>query len=105
LSLAFLLSIVCFVATALVYRHNLERVTATKNWVEHTYEVIAKLEALNSVVTKTESGVRGFVATGDLSYLPQRDSASIAAEKLLHEISSLTSDNPSQQQRLARLTP
>ncbi|OQR42387.1 hypothetical protein BW261_26075, partial [Klebsiella aerogenes] len=96
---------VCFVATALVYRHNLERVTATKNWVEHTYEVIAKLEALNSVVTKTESGVRGFVATGDLSYLPQRDSASIAAEKLLHEISSLTSDNPSQQQRLARLTP
>jgi PAS domain S-box-containing protein len=81
------------------------RVNENAAWVEHTYEVLGSLELLLPAVTDSETAERGYVITGDESYLePYRQSATtvVSQAKRLRE---LTADNPAQQQRLDLVLP
>jgi two-component system, sensor histidine kinase and response regulator len=72
--------------------------------VEHTHQVIERLAGLLSATQDIETGYRGFVLAGDERFLvPYEDGVSKAPANLA-AIAMLTSDNPGQQQRLARLT-
>src|SRR5947209_20224148 len=44
-------------------------VIETNQMVAHTYEVLASLEELLSLMKDAETGQRGYLLTGDLSYL------------------------------------
>lgn len=72
-------------------------------WVQHTLKVINQVERIMSSAKDAETGNRGFLITGEDEYLQPY---TVAVRELPGEIdkfASLTSDNPSQQQRLIEL--
>ncbi len=74
-------------------------------WVTHTHEVLEHLDGLLIAAVDAETAQRGFIITGDDSYLePYRDTDE-AIERVFQELRQLTSDNPIQQRNLDRLEP
>jgi len=91
------------VLISLVAIWTLRQVNTSDYWVDHTREVISTSQRLFSDVTDAQNGERGYIITGDESYL---EPYSIAAQDIppaLARLRQLTSDNPAQQQRLNRL--
>lgn len=84
---------------------NATRLVENGAWVEHTYEVRGKLAALLAQLTDAETGTRGYVITGEESYLEPYNLAVAGAQNLLKDVRNLTADNPNQQERLAGLAP
>ncbi|MCP3944772.1 MAG: diguanylate cyclase [Desulfobacteraceae bacterium] len=72
-------------------------------WVNHTHQVINETEQLLSTMTDAETGQRGYLLTGDLSYLEPYYTGLIAAENHFKVLFKLTSDNPVQQKRLTKV--
>ena len=73
--------------------------------VDHTHEVIGGLERMMSWLKDAETGQRGFVITGEGTYLEPYNFglANVASE--LENVRALTSDNPFQQSNLDRIEP
>jgi methyl-accepting chemotaxis protein len=77
----------------------------TANLVEHTHRVLRGLEDLLSVMKDAETGQRGFIITGEESYLEPYQSAIRLIDQKVKEIRALTADNAQQQRRLDTLEP
>ncbi len=72
-------------------------------WVAHTHEVLETLAQVLSGVKDAETGVRGYVITGEDRYLePFRSSRSDVGARI-EKFAGLTLDNPAQQDRLPEL--
>jgi PAS domain S-box-containing protein len=69
--------------------------------IVHTYEVIGEANELLSSVKDAETSQRGYLITGDTSYLAPFFSAQQNQNKHFHLLRHLTRDNPEQQQLLA----
>ena len=72
-------------------------------WVEHTDRVIGRAHELSSLSADMETGMRGFLITGDERFL---DPYEIAKSRFPKEVASLAqevADNPPQVQRLGRV--
>jgi PAS domain S-box-containing protein len=76
------------------------RLTSTADRVEHTHIVIERLGATLSDLQDVETGVRGYVITGDTAFLAPYDGSVIDVQSRIAELRALTSDNPHEQQRL-----
>ncbi len=88
-------------AAATIY--NIREVATNVEWVSHTHEVLAKLEAALSSLKDAETGQRGYLLTGEPAYLePYRDAVSRFPVQLA-ELRQLTLDNPAQTARLLRV--
>ncbi len=72
-------------------------------WVAHTHEVLVSLTDLLSSVKDAETGVRGFLITGEPRYLEPYKSARLAIDGSIAQFATLTADNPTQQARVPRL--
>lgn len=70
----------------------------SQGWVRHTYQVIAQVELIMSSVKDAETGERGFLITGDETFLgPYREAiAELPGE--LDGFQAMTADNTRQQQ-------
>jgi PAS domain S-box-containing protein len=75
----------------------------TSEWVSHTHEVLAELEATLSAAAGAQTAARGYIITGQEAFLEPYQAAVPAVRANLDRLKSLTSDNPSQQRRLAIL--
>lgn len=71
--------------------------------VAHTYEVMMAVDAISSDLTSAETGQRGYVITGDQSYLAPYQAAVDDLPGRMERLRSLTSDNTAQQERLDEL--
>ena len=74
-----------------------------EDWVQHTYQVIAQVEDVMGSVKDAETGNRGFLLTGDESYLTPYNDALQQLPGELDEFAKLTADNPSQHIRLMEM--
>jgi PAS domain S-box-containing protein len=83
----------------LLLLRDFQRAQDAEGWVVHTYRVINSTESLMSMMKDAETGERGYLLTGDESYLGPYNSAIAALPRGLKELKDLTSDNPSQQAR------
>lgn len=72
--------------------------------VETAHSVIGRLEGVDTELRAAESFGRGFVATGDESFVTQLNAAAERALRILREIAPLVSDNPPQAAELRNLT-
>lgn len=72
-------------------------------WVDHTHQVRYQLAELRTQLTDAETGQRGYIITGDESYLQPYTDALANVGSSLDKLRRLTADNPGQQQRLAVL--
>ena len=73
--------------------------------VEHTHRVLDDLSGLQSLLQDAERGQRGYVITGDDSYLRPYDQAVPQIGQTLSQLRTLTADNPRQQDTLRALQP
>ncbi|MGH6821234.1 MAG: CHASE3 domain-containing protein, partial [Methylocella sp.] len=73
--------------------------------VRHTLEIQQRLSQLLSTVQEAETGNRGFLLTGDESYLEGYDTAVGELEGKFNNLKTLTADNPALQRALNSLRP
>jgi PAS domain S-box-containing protein len=81
----------------------IQRLIESNSWVIHTHEVNEKLEHVLSLLKDAETGQRGFVLTGEDSYLEPYNAANTDTQKDIEAVTALTLDNPEQQKDLQRL--
>jgi PAS domain S-box-containing protein len=72
-------------------------------WVVHTNSVLTNLQDLLAAMLTIESSTRGYVLTGDKSYLVTYSAGVSRTKEEQGIIRNLTSDNPTQQRTLAIL--
>ncbi|CAN5757432.1 hypothetical protein BH11GEM2_BH11GEM2_31700 [soil metagenome] len=72
-------------------------------WATHTLEVEDQLHEALAAFVEAESAQRGFLLSGDTSYLAPSVQASDTASRLLASLRRLTADNAGQQRRLDTL--
>jgi signal transduction histidine kinase/DNA-binding response OmpR family regulator/CHASE3 domain sensor protein len=73
------------------------------SWVDHTHEVIGKLNELTTLQADMQSAARGYIVTGDESFLAPYQIAKPQMTAQIDEVIQLTSDNPVQTSRLKRV--
>jgi methyl-accepting chemotaxis protein len=74
--------------------------TETSKWVEHTHEVIERVNLLGKLLVDMETGERGFLLVGEDAYLEPYNAGKKRFEKVMDEAKVLVSDNPEQVTRL-----
>lgn len=72
-------------------------------WVKHTNRVIHEVEHLQASMIDQETGMRGFLATGNTEYLEPYNVAIQEFDEHLSDLKELVSDNPSQVIRLENI--
>jgi PAS domain S-box-containing protein len=101
----FAIALICLGVIGLVSYISVMRLNAHAASVAHTYRVLGGLGELLAAVTDSETAERGYVITGDESYLePYRQSAQVI-DRQTKALRELTADNPAQQQRLDAVEP
>src|SRR5512140_3767821 len=73
--------------------------------VAHTYQVLSRLDSLPFLMRSAEMAVRGFVLSGQDSYLEPCLQADPNVHKAIDELNALLADSPEQQRRLAAIRP
>src|ERR1700688_1471373 len=76
-----------------------------RQWVTHTHLVKEKLDAVLTNMLDVETGARGYILTGEGSYLEPYNHALDQVRQNLKDVRELTVDNPVQQRALDRLEP
>jgi PAS domain S-box-containing protein len=87
----------------LLLLHDFKRSQEAEYWVAHTYQVMNSAESVLSTMKDAETGERGFLLTGDETFLAPYNSAIAALPHGLKRLKDLTSDNPLQQARLVEI--
>ncbi len=100
-SVALLLTLII---SAVSWRSN-DQQSREADWVQHTQEVLARLEALLSSITDGETGQRGFIITGDETYLEPYQTYRVKADGEYQALLRLTANHPLQHARLTNLQP
>jgi methyl-accepting chemotaxis protein len=103
LALGFGVAIAILLAIGVVSYRGTDALIENEWWVAHTHAVIAKTVGILALARDAENGQRGFLVTGDDSYLEPYNEAAPAIPKLLAEVRTLTADNPHQQVRIQQL--
>jgi signal transduction histidine kinase len=62
--------------------------------VDHTREIQVTIQDLLTTLTDAETGRRGFIATGDSSYIAQVEGAAARSSVIVRRLADLTRDNP-----------
>jgi signal transduction histidine kinase len=97
-------AVVVLILGALTY-NSLTRVRASRAWVEHSHLTIDRTRGTLSDLKDAETGQRGFLLTGDETYLEPYTHALSALAADTSALRTLTRDNPAAQRRLDELAP
>lgn len=100
ISVGLLAVILFFFGSGYVTYSNIETLKKNTAMVTHTHEVMMGLTSLISFVKDAETGQRGYVLTGQDSYLEPYNTAKRRIPIELEKIQNLTRDNLEQQERI-----
>ena len=81
----------------------LSSIQASIGWTIHTYRVLQTTDAVLAAMIDQETGLRGYLVSGDEAFLAPYRMGGQAFDRALAEVKSLTADNPQQQARLEEL--
>ncbi|HEV8676539.1 MAG TPA: CHASE3 domain-containing protein [Methylomirabilota bacterium] len=101
--LAFALACALLAALGWMSYRRLAELREAARSVEHTLTVRSAADVLLSLIKDAETGQRGFLVTGDASYLQPYGTAVASIPERLERLRQLTIDNRSQQEHLAAL--
>lgn len=82
---------------------NLSFIEESNGWTNHTYEVLETINKVMASMVDQETGVRGFLVSGDEGFLEPYNGGIDAYEAAFAHVKDLTSDNAAQQKRLGQL--
>ncbi|MCM2476875.1 HAMP domain-containing protein [Rhizobium sp. CG5] len=75
----------------------------SNGWTVHTYEVLEGVKEITAAMTDSQTGVRGFLITGKEEFLTPYSVGLEEYKTAIDKVRNLTSDNATQQKRLAEL--
>ena len=101
--LGFALAGVLLVAVGAVAYRQMLRLEEARELATHTLLVREEIEILLSLVKDAETGQRGYLLTGEASYLEPYENAIRLLPTHTARLRTLTADNPGQQSQLLRL--
>ncbi|MES2197720.1 MAG: CHASE3 domain-containing protein [Pseudomonadota bacterium] len=87
------------VSSATIYR-SLGILESTGQMTVHTYQVLEQLNEIISGMVNSETGVRGYLISGDTGFLAPLEAGQKQYAAAVAKVGSLTSDNATQQKRL-----
>ena len=94
------LAMVCLAVTGVAAYRSTERLLEANDWVRHTFLVIGSTEIIQGDLVEIESATRGYVMTGDESYLEPIEGVRTQLAESRKLLRTLTVDNPAQQRRI-----
>lgn len=86
--------------SGLVVGAKISSVRETAQWNEHTYIVLKQLEGMIAGMVNQETGVRGYLVSGNKEFLAPYHSGRSQFDESFKMLKDMTSDNPAQQKRL-----
>lgn len=86
------------VGSATIY--NLDRMTESTGWVEHTQKVLTEAEGIVSAAVDMETGLRGYLLAGQEQFLEPYNAGEARVYDVLETLRNTVSDNPPQVARL-----
>jgi methyl-accepting chemotaxis protein len=95
--------LVLVVLAVAVYR-GLDRTIESNAWVRHTQDVLLHNSMITSELVDMETGMRGFVITGDNTFLDPYNLGRTAVGPMIAETLALVVDNPVQVQRMQAIS-
>jgi PAS domain S-box-containing protein len=84
---------------------NTVRFAEASEWQKHTYEVLNNLDDTIAGLVNAETGQRGYLLTGEESYLEPYRAAIKSIDQKIGELKTLSADNSDQQKRIQVLEP
>jgi signal transduction histidine kinase len=94
--------VVIFASGAILYDRLLV-IESAKNWRIHTTDVLETLQSALDAMVDQETGVRGYLITGDEKFLEPYHRGGNAYTVAIQKVRDLTSDDPAQQGRINEL--
>ena len=105
LAAGFGLSFLLLAIIGIVAYRGVDTLTRTSYRVAHSHAIIERTAQLLRLLGDAETGQRGFVITGDETFLEPHNAAVAALPALQKALRDLTADDPDQRQRLDELDP
>lgn len=84
-------------------KYSMNRVVDSSDWVTHTFEVKADLKDLEKQLVDAETGQRGFIFTGQESFLEPYNTSRQEFDATVKDLRALIRDNPEQIERLRKV--
>jgi signal transduction histidine kinase len=103
IGLAIVFAVLLVAVNAIVAYRAVGVLEQAQSWVQHTYQVIAQVEIITGAAKDAETGERGYLITGDPAFLEPYNNAERDMPGDLDTFQHLTADNPSQQDRGAKM--
>lgn len=103
MTISFALVIVMFLIASIVTLKNTKQLGEDYDKVNHTHEVLEKIELVLGDLKDAETGQRGFIITGLENYLDPYNSALKSVRKNISDLELLTIDSDFQQQQIIKL--
>ncbi len=92
--------LVLLVALGSVAILNINKITDTTKWVDHTWGVLADADSIVAAAVDMETGMRGFLLAGKDEFLDPYRSGQAAVYAGIDQLQKTVSDNPGQVARL-----
>jgi CheY-like chemotaxis protein/CHASE3 domain sensor protein/putative methionine-R-sulfoxide reductase with GAF domain len=91
------------IATAIFAIKNSDQFIDTTRWVTHTHEVIEEFDQVQAQTEEEESGIRGFVISGNDKFIQGYNTSRSAIREHIDKAKGLTIDNPAQEKNIDAL--
>jgi PAS domain S-box-containing protein len=91
------------IANAVMTKHRMDVQSGNAQWVLHSRQVEIALEEAESTLKDAETGQRGYLLTGDSTYLAPYDRAKTEIGPRLDDLAQMTADNPSHRANINEL--
>lgn len=88
------------VITSIITKLNTSALGNSVEWVTHTYRVRLDLKEIEKLLVDAETGQRGFIYTGDISYLASYQKAIQTLDNSFNDLNKEIKDNQQQVQKL-----
>lgn len=100
ISLGMAVPLVFLVILGVIAYINVSSISYTSGWVNHTYKVLAKADAIIAAAVDMETGMRGYLLAGKEEFLDPYKSGQKAFYERVVDLQETVSDNPPQVARL-----
>lgn len=97
---AVLLPLLLLALVSVILLVQIYRMSEASNWAAHTNAVIAEAEELHRMLLDMETGVRGYLITGNKVFLEPFENSAPKVEPALDHLDELVADNESQMERV-----
>lgn len=105
ITVIFALALVILAAVSALSYWSIAQLVEDAAWAAHSQEVLTEIQTVLTTMVDAETGLRGYLLTGQADYLEPYNIAVESIKPDIDRLRQLTDDNPDQRQRMDALEP